>query len=117
MLLFLYALGTAHLLTQSTDRADTLQTTKAEKIRSSAQQTEVVSLLLYNRTIVDMHGNVRFDQNVVPTFRLNRTLKFRSVFAWANARRTSRPITTTKWNSRPVSSGMLCGCWPVCRPT
>ncbi len=31
--------------------------------------------LLYTRTIRDSHGNFRFDQNVVPNFRVNKLLK------------------------------------------
>ncbi len=80
LLIFLYALGTAAVSAQPSERADTLRTTKTQKIGSPAQKTEVVSLLLYNRIIVDVHGNVRFDQNVVPTFRLNRTLKLQVGF-------------------------------------
>ncbi len=80
LLLLLCALGAATVSAQPIERADTLRTTKAEKAGSPARKTEVVSLLLYSRTIVDVHGNVRFDQNVVPTFRLNRTLKLQVGF-------------------------------------
>ena len=44
------------------------------------EKTEAVSLLLYNRLIIDAKGNVRTDQNIVPTFRLNKLLKLQVGF-------------------------------------
>lgn len=66
-LLFLM-LTTVSASAQLAENSDSLRsTTPARK----PERTETVSLLLYNRVILDANGNVRFDQNVVPTFRLN----------------------------------------------
>ena len=58
-------------MAQSSEKLDSLRTVASQR----PEKVETVSLLLYNRIVIDAHGNVRFDQNVVPTFRLNRTLK------------------------------------------
>ncbi len=55
---------------------DTLRTTTY----IHQERTETVSLLLYNRIIFDAHGNVRLDQNIVPTFRLNNLFKLQIGF-------------------------------------
>lgn len=43
--------------------------------RNEAEEVEQISLLTYVRVISDPDGAFRFDQNVVPTFRLNDWLK------------------------------------------
>lgn len=56
---------------------DSLQATET---KHPVRKTEAVSLLLYNRIIIDAKGNVRTDQNIVPTFRLNNLLKLQIGF-------------------------------------
>lgn len=80
LLLLLGVFGTFTGSAQPVERTDTLRATRAETMGVPAPKSEVVSLLLYNRAIVDAQGNVRFDQNVVPTFRLDRTLKLQIGF-------------------------------------
>ena len=72
----LCVLGGISTSAQSIENADSLRGAKPEK----AKKIETVSLLLYSRTIIDAHGNVRFDQNVVPTIRLNNLLKLQVGF-------------------------------------
>lgn len=73
LLLFVTFNASAQLANQSDSLPVTIHDGKPKR-------TETVSLLLYNRIIFDVHGNVRLDQNVVPTFRLNNLFKLQIGF-------------------------------------
>jgi hypothetical protein len=77
LLLFLSILSSIQATAQIVDQTDSLQTTRTEH---AVRKTEAVSLLLYNRLIIDAKGNIRMDQNIVPTFRLNKLLKLQVGF-------------------------------------
>lgn len=77
LLLFLSLLSSIPATAQLVNKTDSLQTAVPEH---AVKKTEAVSLLLYNRLIIDAKGNIRTDQNIVPTFRLNNLLKLQVGF-------------------------------------
>ncbi|WP_331971622.1 hypothetical protein [Ohtaekwangia sp.] len=51
-----------------------IRTTTA-KIQREKEREERISVLTYTRIISDAHGHYRFDENIVPNFRLNNWLR------------------------------------------
>ena len=74
LLLMLTAAGAS---AQTPERPDSLRTTATA---NKSRRIETASLLLYNRIILDARGNVRFDQNVVPTFRITSLFRLQVGF-------------------------------------
>ena len=77
LLFILCVFSLSNATAQPVNQADSLRNGAPEH---PAKKTETVSLLLYNRLIIDARGNIRTDQNIVPTFRLNKLLKLQVGF-------------------------------------
>lgn len=86
LLFLLCGLGALGARAQS---AEPVSHPETEKPVVSAKKPPV-SLLIYNRTIIDDKGNVRTDQNIVPTIRLNHLLDLQLGFRIGERPQTQR---------------------------
>src|SRR5882724_7119571 len=48
---------------------------KNRPLSEHSLKSDAMTLLIYTRTISDANGNVRFDQNIVPNFKVNKWLR------------------------------------------
>jgi len=48
---------------------------KSKSLSEHSSRSDAMTLIIYTRTISDANGNVRFDQNIVPNFKVNKWLR------------------------------------------